>query len=98
MDTPARILSRYFKENPPKFDDAEDVLDFLYWHYSECNPIDNKKVKRQLATIRTLLNLPSDLYDQVFDIVCDICLEHGRLGFIEGIRFGMVLTQELINK
>lgn len=95
MDTPAQKLYQYFKENPPHFDNGESVLDFLYWHYSEYNPIDNDAIKGQLESMRSLLDLPSNLYDQVFGLVCDICIEHGRLGFVEGLRFGMVLMQEL---
>lgn len=95
MDTPAQKLNQYFKQHPPNFEDAESLLDFLYWHHSEYNPIDNDVIKRQLEAMRSLLDLPSDLYDQVFGLVCDICIEHGRLGFVEGLRFGMVLMQEL---
>ena len=95
MDTPAQMLSQYFKENPPRVDSGESLLDFLYWHYSEYNPIDSETIKNQFETMRRMLNLPSNLYDQLFCLVCDIVLEQGRLGFIEGMRFGMVLMQEL---
>ena len=91
----AKTLLEYCKVHPLDYGDAESLLDFLYWHYSEYNPIDNDVIKGQLEAIRSLLDRPSALYDQVFGLVCDICLEHGRLGFVEGLRFGMVLMQEL---
>ena len=95
MDTPAQKIYQYFKENPPRFDSAESILDFLYWQYSEFNPIDNDLIRRQFETIRCTLSLPPDQYDMVFSQICDICISHGRLGFIEGMRFGIVLMQEL---
>lgn len=95
MRKTAQILNQYFKENPPRYDNAKKLLDFLYWHYSEYNPIDNELIRNQFETMRSMLNLPPREYDRLFSLVCDMCLEHGRLGFIEGLKFGIVLMQEL---
>lgn len=95
MKKTAQILNQYFHENLPRYDNSEKLLDFLYWHYSEYNPIDNELIRKQFETMRSMLKIPPCEYGRLFSLVCDMYLEHGRLGFIEGLRFGIVLIQEL---
>lgn len=85
----------YFTEHPPKTGDDESVLDMIYWHFTEYNSVDNEKIKVEFDRLRELVNLPLHQYDEVFYTVSSLCLEHGKLAFIEGLRFGMVLMQEL---
>lgn len=34
-------------------------------------------------------------FDPVFDTVSDLCIDHERLAFYEGLRLGITLMQEL---
>jgi len=88
-------LSQYFEENPPNLGDAESILDALFWMYMEYCPADSETIKALYVQLRKIMNLPPECYDQVFDIVSDLCVEHGRKAFREGLRLGVVLIKEL---
>lgn len=94
----ADILKTYVDQNPPDCGNAQDVLDRLYWCYMEHNRVDNCKTNDCYARLREKVNLPFREYDEVLYIVSDLCLEYGRLAFLKGLKVGMLLTQELINK
>lgn len=95
MEKPVEVLQQHFAQNPPDYRDAESVLDMLFWHYTEYNQIDNEKIKAQFANLRDYLNLPPQEYDDVFYIVGDLCIEHSRLAFREGIKLVFALLQDL---
>ena len=95
MEKLVEVLQQYFTQNPPVYGDAESVLDMLFWHYTEYNQIDNEKIKTLFAKLRDYLNLPPQEYDEVFYIVSDLCIEQGRLAFMEGLKVGLMLLNEL---
>lgn len=88
-------IHKSIAEHPPNYNGSGTLLDMLYWHYTESNVLDNEKIKGQFEALRNLVNLSRQEYDELFYIVSDLCLEHGRLAFIEGLRLGVVLMQEL---
>lgn len=88
-------LKQYILSHPPDNGDGESILDMLFWHYVENNAIDNKKIRAQFTALRELLALPPKDYDSVFYAVSDLCLEHGRLTFTEGVHLGVLLMKEL---
>ena len=47
-----KALRDYCKQNPLNHGDAESVMEFLYWHYAEFNPIDNQKIRDGFSKIR----------------------------------------------
>ena len=91
----AELLKRYVEENLPSSGNAQDVVERLYWCYMERSRIDNDKTKACYATLREKVNLPLREYDEVLYIVSDLCLEHGRQAFLEGLKVGMLLMQEM---
>lgn len=50
------------------------------------------------AALREKVNLSLRDYDEVLYIVSDLSLEYGRLAFMEGLKVGMLLMQELTNR
>ena len=88
-------LKQYVREHPPDYGDGESILDVLFWHYVEHNAIDSEKIREQFVALRKMLNLPTQDFDQVFYMVSDLCLEHGRLAFGEGVKIGIALLGEL---
>lgn len=91
-----RALQEYCKQNPPNHGDAQSVKNLLYWTYTEYNPIDDKKLKIGFAKLRAQFpNLSLREFDPVFTIVSDLCADHERLAFYEGLRLGVTLMQEL---
>ena len=95
MEKLIEVLQQHFTQNPPDYGDAESVLDMLFWYYTEYNQIDNEKIKTQFAKLRDYLNLQPQEYDEVFYIVGDLCIEHSRLAFQEGMRLILALLQDL---
>ncbi len=93
-----KALQDYCKRNPLNHGDAESVMEFLYWHYTECNPIDNQKIHDGFAQIRHQYpHLSMQEFDPIFTTVSDLCLEHEHLAFLEGLRLGVTLMMELAN-
>jgi len=94
MNSFTETLKRYVEQNPPDCGNAQDVVDRIYWCYMESNRIDNDKTRACYAALREKVNLPLREYDEVLYIVSDLCLEHGRLAFMEGLKIGMSLMRE----
>ncbi len=84
------------KHNPLNHGDAESVMEFLYWHYAELNPVDNKEIRDGFAKIRQQYShLSMQEFDPIFTTVSDLCVEHERRAFLEGLRLGVTLMTEL---
>ena len=52
MQNYIKALRGYCKRNPLNHGDAESVMEFLYWHYAEINPIENEKIRNSFAKLR----------------------------------------------
>ena len=96
------VLNQYFSENQPNFGDGESVLTMLYEAYSECNRLDNTQIKDDFNELYQLMNgMELRDMDKIIYPVCQLCRDHERSGFIEGIKIGMQLHIEVsdpINK
>lgn len=95
MDRLAKLLKDYAAQNPPVCGDAQVVVDQLYWTYMEDHRIDNDKINQYYAALRDRVKLPLREYDEVLYIISDLCMEHGRLAFMEGLKIGMLLMQSI---
>ena len=79
--------------------DADTVLELLYNTYYEhvCTD-DTNEIKQAFDE---LYNALSDKTlkekDAIIDLVCNLCRLHQQSGFIDGIRLGFHMTQELNN-
>ena len=93
-----RKLSAYIAEHPPALhsEDADSILDALFWVYSEAACADSQAVRQHNENLNRMLNgLPAERVNTIIDTVNDLCWEHARLGFINGFRLGMRLEQEI---
>ncbi len=89
-------LLAHYAEHPPCLDNADSILDMIFWNYTESNPIEDDQSKRKYTAIRERISsLSTTDYDATFNLICDLCTDHERLAFREGIRFGMLLMREL---
>lgn len=92
-------LQDYCRSYPPSYGGAESLLEFLYWHYSEDNPIDSQKIRDGFAKLRSQFpHLSLQEFDPIFIMVSDLCVECGRLAFYEGLHLGAALMTELTEK
>lgn len=89
------IVRYYAEKNPPICGDAQAVMDQLYWAFMENHRVDNDKTCEYYAILREQVRLPMREYDEVLYTVSSLSLEHGRIAFMEGLKIGMLLMQEM---
>lgn len=96
MEKYIKALQDYCKEHPLDHGGADSVMELLYWQYAESNPIDNGKIRNGFAKLREQFpHLSLQEFDPVFTTVSELCVEHERIAFLEGLRLGMTLMIEL---
>ena len=77
--------------------DADTVLELLYNTYYEhvCTD-DTDEIKQVFDDLYNALSDKSlKEKDSIIDLVCNLCRLHQQSGFIDGIRLGFKLAQEL---
>ena len=90
------VLNQYVSENCPSFGDGESVLTMLYEAYSECNRLDDTQIKADFNELYRLMNdMELREMDKIIYPVCKLCRDHERSGFIEGVKIGIRLRNEL---
>lgn len=92
-------LLRRCLENQP-FDsgdpDCKTVLDQLYRAYAESHEADPPEIRDGFAELESFLEtLPLDDNNTVWNLCCRICIAYEQKAFIDGLRYGTHLIQEL---
>lgn len=96
MDNYFEKLRSYILENPPDFGDGDSVLTLFYEAYADNNRMDDDRIKEDFKKLYHLMNgMTLTQMDTILDPVCTLCRDHQRSGFVEGIKIGMRLTDEL---
>ena len=89
-------LRSYLAEQKLPDDSPQSILNMLYEAYNEINPMDDDKVKQDFHELYKLMNgMPLREMDKIIYPVCTLCRDHQRSGFVEGVRVGVKLKQEL---
>ena len=86
------VLRKSISERRPNFGNGDSVLAMLYEAYSDCNQMEDAQIK---ALYRQMNGMELHEMDRILDPVCSLCRGHERAGFVEGIKFGMRIHQEL---
>ena len=90
-------LKQLIADNPPNYGDAESVLGLLYECFNENNPYDNEQIKADFEELYQQMNgMPLREMDKIVYPVCKLCRDHEKAGFIEGIKIGILLKDELL--
>ena len=96
MKTYLEELKANIKAHPPSFGDGDSILTMLYECHNENNPYDNEQIKEDFHELYQQMNgMPLREMDQIIYPVCKLCRDHEKAGFIEGIRIGILLAQEV---
>ena len=91
-----QILKANIDNNPPQYGDGTSVLTMLYEAYAEANPMDDGRLKQDFNDLYQLMNgMPLREMDRIIYPVCTLCRDHQRSGFMDGVRVGVKLKQEL---
>ena len=89
-------LKAYIAENSPDFGDGDSVLTLLYEAYAESNRMDDGTIKEDFNELYRLMNgMELREMDKIIYPVCTLCRDHQRSGFVEGVKVGMRLREEL---
>ena len=90
-------LKAHIEQRPPNYGDGESVLTMLYECHNENNPYDNEQIKEDFNELYRQMNgMPLQEMDKIIYPVCKLCRDHEKAGFIEGIRLGVLLAQEVL--
>ena len=89
-------LRSYLTEQKLPDGSPQSILNMLYEAYNEINLMDDDKVKQDFHELYELMNgMPLREMDKIIYPVCTLCRDHQRSGFVEGVRIGVKLKQEL---
>ena len=89
-------LRTYIAENPPDFGDGESVLTLLYEAYADSNKMDDGTIKEDFNELYRQMNgMQLRDMDMIIYPVCTLCRDHQRSGFVEGLKVGIRLREEL---
>ena len=96
MENIVDVLKKHISRNAPNLGDGDSVLSLLYEVYSENNRLDDVQTKSDFEELYRRMN-GMDLreMDRIIYPVCSLCRDHERTGFVEGIKLGFLLAQEL---
>ena len=83
----------------PDFRDDDSVLGFLCSAYYDQNCTDDsEEIKRAFEEIyEAMIGKTLREKDEVIYAVCRLCRSHQPTGFVDGIKLGVLLSQELNN-
>ena len=74
----------------------ESLLEMLFNVYTEFNGFDNQIIREDFNDLYTAMNGKTlQEMGQIIYPVCTLCRDHERAGFVEGVRMGFLLAQEV---
>ena len=80
----------------PQQSTNQNILDLLYDAYNDTTGMDNEEIKADFERLYQLMNgKPLQEIDEIIYAVCTLCRDHEKAGFIEGVKVGIGLGQEL---
>ena len=91
------VLQTHLATQQPNYpDNAESVLEVLFDAYNESSGFDNAAIKSDFEELYKLMNgNPLKEIDEIIYTVCTLCRDHEKAAFIEGVKAGIHLAQEL---
>jgi len=91
-----RCLKACIASHPPEFENEDSVLGLLYEAHSESSAMYDDEIKADFhALYEAMHGMPLQEMDKIVYPVCTLCRDHQKSGFIEGVKIGLSLSQEL---
>ena len=89
-------LKASLSDDPPNLGNSASVLAFLYEAYAQMNPMEDAQIKADFDTLYQAMNgMELQDMDRIIYPVCTLCRDHERSGFVEGVKMGVQLAQDL---
>ena len=74
----------------------QNLLDLLFDAYNDTAGMDNEEIKADFERLYQLMNgKPLQEIDEIIYAVCTLCRDHEKAGFVEGVKVGIGLAQEM---
>ena len=74
----------------------QSIQEMLFDAYNDTTGLDNEAIKADFERLYQLMNgKPLQEIDEIIYAVCTLCRDHEKAGFIEGVKVGIGLGQEL---
>ena len=74
----------------------QSILEMLFDAYNDTTGMDNEEIKADFERLYQLMNgKPLKEIDEIIYAVCTLCRDHEKAGFVEGVKVGIGLGQEL---
>ena len=74
----------------------QSILEMLFDAYNDTTGMDNEEIKADFERLYQLMNGKTlQEIDEIIYAVCTLCRDHEKSGFIEGVKVGVGLGQEL---
>lgn len=94
-----QALKEYVLSHEPNVGDGESILTLLYEAYSEVNRMDDDQIEEDFKALYQAMNgMTLREMDRVIYPVCTLCRDHEKAGFVEGLKVGIRLKEELMHK
>lgn len=91
------LQAHLITQQPNYPNNAKSILEVLFNAYSESIGFDNAAIESDFKELYRLMNdKPLKEIDEIIYTVCNLCRDHVKAGFIEGIKVGMSLAKELV--
>ena len=75
---------------------AESILEVLYNSYNEYSCFENEQIKADFEELYQRMNGKTlQEMDEILYVVCTLCRDHEKAGFLEGVRVGFQLMNAL---
>ena len=75
---------------------SDSILELLYEAYNDTTGMDNEAIKADFEELYQLMNgKPLQEVDEIIYAVCSLCRDYEKAGFIEVVKVGIGLGQEL---
>lgn len=96
LDAYIEALQALVAAHPPDLGDEDSVLSLMYEAHGESNAMYGEEIKADFhALYETMNGMPLREMDQIVYPVCTLCRSHQKSGFIEGVRVGFALSNEI---
>lgn len=98
MNSYFEALERYVNDSKASFGQttADTVLEALFGVYSECNSMDTAEIKSAFTMLYEKMHgMPLVEMDRIIDVVSTLCYAHQCSGFVDGVKIGIRLKDEL---
>ena len=90
------LLRQHIETENPDFGNGDGPLSLLYEVYNELNGTDSEQIRADFEALYQAMNgMTLKEMDAVINPVCTLCRHHECAGFIEGVKVGMRMKEEL---